>query len=158
MKKLVLIFALLTIGNNLNAVTMAKTQVDLELMQLGIIGEDYKFTDKASEFFKQNNIRIKNILPLQVNQYVELISEYRTLDGLTQTYRVLEDLTPDKRIDLINSLTTDEIIMKGCDRDYDPEFLIANNYFIHQTFVDKWYVELYKIKYDKNICINSKAP
>ncbi len=75
-----------------------------------------------------------------------------TPDVSFYSYRFLKDLTKSQRIELVDSIRTEENLKELCISFFDSRYLIANNHVFKVDYMDKSNKKLVDFTIDKKSC------
>lgn len=129
MKKLLLIFMLLMTNSYAEDMNF-NVYGDIALQKMGLIDEDYKYTDikAVAEFFRDGSNKIAISLPLMLNNEIEVTAVLYTPYQAMFSY-TLQDNLDEYQIKAFNGmLYSPESIKNYCNTTYVSKFLKANGF------------------------------
>ncbi|WP_151802624.1 hypothetical protein [Acinetobacter guillouiae] len=151
MKKIIL-FSLVLISNICSAEVIFDT--DDELTNLGIIDENYKYVDlkKATWYFKTITNNMASMIPVKLNQHIEIADVFFSPFYAATSYRLTNDLDQNRleafKLDILSNEQLDEL----CKISFQFKFFYANDFkyeIFYKTIDDKI---LAKVILDKRKC------
>lgn len=114
--------------------------MDELLMQIGIIGSDYKYKDIAAavNFFDEVTAEAEKVAPLRLSENIEATSFTFSPYYSEFVYRYLYDIEPDMAIELEKELSKPAVLNELCGAAYDhSKYLRANSHTVVVTFNKK---------------------
>lgn len=137
---------------------LAESDMDLALKSIGVIDEDYRYTDHelAAAFFRFTTTQYAKSLPSDINSFSRIQSAMFTpyFADVQGMYTI--PFTEDERREVINNLSSKQMLQELCIDYFMPnEFMLANNYTLIYSFHDQDYRLLSNVKINISTCLDA---
>ncbi|WP_227535593.1 hypothetical protein [Psychrobacter sp. YP14] len=137
---------------------LAESDVDLALKAIGVIDEDYKYTDDdlAAAFFRLTTTQYAQSLPSDINSFTRIQSAMFTpyFADVQAMYTI--HFTEDERREVINNFSSKQLLQELCIDYFIPnDFMLANNYTLIYSFHDQDYRRLADVQINSRTCLDA---
>lgn len=139
----------------------AESDIDKGLKELGIVDEDYVYTDidLVTTFFNVVTETQAKSLPMSFNRLVEINGFMMTPHYSYANYRYTVPLDAAERIEVKKSLASEQNVREVCeDSFYAEKFMQANDFTMVYSYMDIDYRALVDITINNAICDAALSP
>lgn len=133
---------------------LAITETDQELLDYGIVDEDFIYQDleAAGSYFQGIADRQAVSLPQKTSSELEWISNSMTPYNATLTYKYNFEIDSESEKILKKAARDPAFVNDMCKTYYTDRFLKANNYQVLYVYVDASYRNIYNFKMSNSVC------
>lgn len=137
---------------------LAESDMDLALKAIGVIDEDYRYTDDelVAAFFRLATTQYAQSLPSDINSFTRIQSAMFTpyFANVQGMYTI--HFTEDEKHEVIENLSSKQTLQELCIDYFIPnEFMLANNYNLVYSVHDQDYRPLADVKMNIRTCLDA---